>query len=239
MSDLPRRRPTRDSNESLFASSRKDHGCGHRTPVCRRKRSIFSRDQIFDVHVPSPRVPGHRGPEQGYRLGASHFDRFCPATCSRRQTVAALPAYPPARLSVAAQAGYVAERFDVGSMEQLSDCDTVSAALEFPEGRFSVCHNRKGGRFNLKLKEDSGSTIKRSGCCEEQLFRKTAEDVPKELEEWPEYSDSTVDNIVLTIAHDHIVNLRKQYNNLRGNNIWQRYRRMKSIIKSCMNVLKR
>ncbi|RUS89904.1 hypothetical protein EGW08_002345 [Elysia chlorotica] len=50
-------------------------------------------------------------------------------------------------------------------------------------------------------------------------------------------TDSMVDNIVLTIAYDHIIKLRDEYSKLNGKNVWCRYKKMKAMIKSCMRVL--
>ena len=51
-------------------------------------------------------------------------------------------------------------------------------------------------------------------------------------------SEAVMENIVLIIAYDHITNLRNQYCSIKNKNLWLRYRRMKAMIKSCMNVLK-
>ncbi|GFS24261.1 methyl-accepting chemotaxis protein [Elysia marginata] len=55
-----------------------------------------------------------------------------------------------------------------------------------------------------------------------------------------EYSDVTRDNIVLIVALDSIVSLRSDFNSLQlqGLGLFQRYKRMKAMLKSCMKVLK-
>ena len=71
----------------------------------------------------------------------------------------------------------------------------------------------------------------------EQFFSRKEKSPSKRLDLPPGNTDAIIDNIVLTIAYDHIIALKNEYSKLRGKNLWQRYKRMKAMIKSCMSLL--
>ena len=93
-----------------------------------------------------------------------------------------------------------------------------------------------GDRLGKRCGDES--VIGRVAFSEEQFFQKTGPSVHQRRDMEGETGGSAMDNLVLTIAQDHLTSLRENYKKLDGANRWRRYRAMKSMIKSCMNVMK-
>ncbi|GFO35057.1 hypothetical protein PoB_006156200 [Plakobranchus ocellatus] len=117
-------------------------------------------------------------------------------------------------------------------------CSALTRDVQVASGssmalRYEETERTNPGKSDGKSIKSSDSS---SSSYSSELFfleTKSAHSKPKASEN----GTAAIDNLVLTIAHDHITRLRTEYNSLRGMNIWRRYRRMKVMLKSCMNIL--
>ena len=234
---LPATTPGIDSLESFFHPSHKGHRVTQRSNV----RST-SKNNSRSFHHPDM---------------TSASTRSTPSFCLRRNYFSRKSSFPSQNHSGTTR-DRVASGFQINT-RQASDglnrssyfnfdsqdnqkqfstvgvTDSISIDGEFLSPNSRVSYKTKEG---VPKKQDSIN-----GRCvfsEEFFFKTRKEFVPATRlpEQKTEDIEAVMNNIVLMIAHDHITKLRNEYENLDSTNVWMRYRKMKKMIKSCMNVLK-
>ncbi|KAK3783196.1 hypothetical protein RRG08_046989 [Elysia crispata] len=221
------------SLSSFFSSQRKKHPQAQRMPV--RFRNIVSTKESHDFYIPCLKLPVHKGFEQSCglatrsptrRVYTNHYPRRASETL---QPTGSFSLFSP-------QTSNRSNCFTFESQEGLKHCVPTTADSEVfaAQSRPGLPHSNNGkpsGRIR------DGAAI-HPMLCGEQFFTDQTEVSPQRFNEALNYSDVVIDNIVLTIAHDHITSLRNEYSAIQGLSFWRRYKKMKAMIKSCMNVLK-
>ncbi|RUS84706.1 hypothetical protein EGW08_007534 [Elysia chlorotica] len=230
------------SLSSLFSTIQKEHQGLQRSPL--RFRNIVSTHQVHDFYIPCLKVPVHRESDLMYRHSSPKVSprRMCQREYSRRASESLPSASSFSRSPLRVGSGSRSSFFTAEPLDKLKHCGTALNDSEIVSAHTGFCNadTPKHGRpSDLDLDNSmSTSIINRGIFSEEQIFAARTVSSPREFKDSMQYSDGMIDNIVLTIAYDHITNLRNEYSGLHGMNFWRRYKKMKTMIKRCMNVLK-